>query len=287
MSARIRPARAADIEPVCALLHDKMNPKIAPERWRRLMTYDWLADKPDLGRVVEADGRILGYVGMVYADRTVAGRRERIVNICAWYLDKSLRGEGLGTALMADATADDAMSYDIMTSSSRTLAILEAVGYRVLDDARWVWRRGAAEGDAARCTRDMDAIRAAVDDEARRMLDDHAGLPVTPLLAEADETRALIVFSVKHKAEDVTWFDVLHTSDQTFLGRHGGAIAAAILPEDEPAVLAADCRFVAGDASGAAREMLPVPRFYKSRRLQPHQIDHLYTELQLLDLKLD
>jgi hypothetical protein len=286
MSAVIRPAGAGDIDAVCALLHDKMNAKIAVERWRRLMTYEWLADKPDLGRVVEADGRILGYVGMVYADREVGGRSERTVNICAWYLDKSLRGEGLGTKMMADATADPSMTYDIMTSSKNTLGILDAVGYRVLDDHRYVWRKTAHATAELTVFDDPAAIRTRVNAGDVRLLDDMAGLPATPLLIEADDGQALLFFSIKRKGADVTWFDLLHTSDRAFLAANAQALAGAILP-DGPAVLAADCRFVDGAADGAERQALPVPRFYKTERLAPHEIDHLYTELQLLDLKLD
>jgi GNAT superfamily N-acetyltransferase len=286
MSAVIRPAGAGDIDAVCALLHEKMNAKIAVERWRRLMTYEWLADKPDLGRVVEARGKILGYVGMVYADRDVAGRSERIVNICAWYLDKSLRGAGLGTQMMADATADPAMSYDIMTSSKNTLGILDAVGYRVLDDHHYVWRKAGPGESALTIERDPAAIRACVSADEARLLDDMAGLPVTPMLIGADGAQALLFFSVKRKGADVTWFDLLHTSDRAVFAAQAQALATAVLPEG-PAVLAADCRFVEGSAHGAECQVLPVPRFYKTERLKRHEIDHLYTELQLLDLKLD
>jgi GNAT superfamily N-acetyltransferase len=285
MSAVIRPADAGDIEAVCALLHEKMNAKIAVERWRRLMTYEWLADKPDLGRVVEAGGKILGYVGMVYADRDMGGRSERIVNICAWYLDKSLRGAGLGTRMMADATADPAMSYDIMTSSKNTLGILDAVGYRVLDDHRYVWRKDDAAAGLT-ILDDPAAIRAEVGPGEARLLDDMAGLPVTPMLIEEDGAQALLFFSVKQKRADVTWFDLLHTSDRAVFAAQAQALANAILP-NSPAVLAADCRFVDGSTKGAERQVLPVPRFYKTEHLAPHEIDHLYTELQLLDLKLD
>jgi GNAT superfamily N-acetyltransferase len=286
MSAVIRPADAGDIDAVCALLHEKMNAKIAVERWRRLMTYEWLAEKPDFGRVVEAGGKILGYVGMVYADRDIEGRRERVVNICAWYLDKSLRGAGLGTKMMANATADPAISYDIMTSSKNTLTILDAVGYRVLDDHRYVWRKAATATPGLTILDDPAAIRAEVGPGEARLLDDMAGLPVTPMLIGADGAQALLFFSIKQKGEDVTWFDLLHTSDRALFTTHGQALANAVLP-DGPAVLAADARFVDGVQNGAEREALPVPRFFKTERLGPHEIDHLYTELQLLDLKLD
>ena len=67
MSAHVRLAMASDADAICSLLHEKMNSKIPISRWRNLMRYQWLDDKPDFGRVVESDGQILGFCGMVYA----------------------------------------------------------------------------------------------------------------------------------------------------------------------------------------------------------------------------
>ena len=106
------------------------------------------------------------------------------------------------------------------------------------------------------------------------------------MLAQRDDFRCLLIFSVKCKGADVETWDVLYTSDRRFLAGHGQALAEALLPVGS-AVLAADRRLVSGAAPGAKAEPLPVPRFYKSPRLAPHEIDHLYNELQLLDLKLD
>ncbi|MHA1537388.1 MAG: GNAT family N-acetyltransferase [Alphaproteobacteria bacterium] len=295
MSALIRPALDSDIEPICTLLHEKMNSKFPRQRWRRLMDYAWMEDKPDFGRVVEDGGRILGFVGMVYSDRLIAGRSERFVSISSWFLDKSLRGRGLGAGLMAAATDDPRITYTNVTSSDRVLAIVEAVGYRVLDADRYLWRR-APGSDTGRpisslaCEWDAGAIRARLDPADRRLIDDHADLPVRPVLVEAGDRRALMFFSVKRKGEDVTYFDLLHTGDAALLAEHGQALADTILPRGA-AVLAADCRFVAGAPrggapAGAVREALPVARYFKSIRLAPAHIDLLYSELQLLDLKL-
>jgi len=83
----VRVAEAGDAEGICSLLHSKMNPRIPIEHWRRLMNYNWLNEKPDYGRVVEADGQILGYCGMVYSDRLIGDanrlRPERMINPCA------------------------------------------------------------------------------------------------------------------------------------------------------------------------------------------------------------
>ena len=93
--AFVRPATRRDIDAICSLLHSKMNSRIPEARWRQLMTYQWLAEKPDFGRVVESDGRVLGFCGMVYADRLIGDKaddltEERIVSMSSWYLDLSL-----------------------------------------------------------------------------------------------------------------------------------------------------------------------------------------------------
>ena len=177
-----------------------------------------------------------------------------------------------------------------MTSSKNTLKSLDTVGYRVLDDHRYVWRKtGAAEG-ALTVVVDATAIRAQVGAEDTKVLDDMAGLPATPMLIEAGGQQALLFFSIKRKAEDILWYDLLHAGDLPLFADHAQALANAVLP-DGPAVLAADCRFTPDGTerqlTGAIREKLAVPRFFKTERLAPHEIDHLYTELQLLDLKLD
>jgi GNAT superfamily N-acetyltransferase len=287
MSVAIRPAREADVDGICRLLHEQMNRKIAPERWRRLMAYRWLAEKPDLGRVAVDGERIAGYVGMVYSDRELGGRRERIVNICAWYLDRFYRGRGLGFELMRSATTDPSMSYTILTSSARTLPLLDAVGYRVLDADRLLWRRSGGAPAGIGLEEDLDAILPRIDPAVRRMLTDHAGLPVRPVLVRAGGEDCLLVVSVKLKGDDVAYFDVLHLGAPAAFARHVQAIADGILPAGR-AVLAVDRRLLRGEpAPGGAVETIRVPRFFKSTHLRPDEIDNLYSEVQLLDLKLE
>jgi hypothetical protein len=270
---------------VAELLHVKMDPRIPRDRWRRLMTYGWLADKPELGRVVDRDGRIAGFVGMVLSDRPVRGRCERIVDISSWYLEKELRGRGLGIGLMRSALADPDVTYCTMTPSPLRLHIFRAVGFEDLDTRRLVWRRGSDRDPLLAVERDAAALRAALDPAQRRMLDDHTGLAVTPVLARRAGADCLLVLAVARKDGGVETWDVLHASDRRFLARHGAAIAAALLP-DGPAALVADSRLVDGAAAGAESEALATPRLYRSPRLAPHEIDNLYNELQLLELKL-
>jgi len=286
MTSLVRPAGEGDIGAVCRLLHEQMNRKIAPERWRRLMTYGWLDDKPDLGRVALVDGEVVGYVGAVHAERELAGRRQRITNICAWYLAKPHRGRGLGFELMRQAVADGRATYTNLTSSARTLKLLDALGYAVLERERMVWEVAGAVPSLA-LEREGARILAEADPAERRLLRDHAGLPVEPVRIDDEEGSCLALFSVKLKGAGVTTYDALHISDPEFFGPRAQAIADALLPRDRPAALAVDARLLGGQAAGGRRETLPVARYYKSAQLAPSGIDNLYSEIPLLDLKLD
>ena len=285
MDPFVRPATPDDLDAVAALLHGKMDPKIPAERWRRLMTYGWLADKPDLGRVVDWDGRIGGFVGMVLSDRSIDGRTERIVDVSSWYLEKELRGRGLGAGLMQSVLADPTRTYCTMTPSPLRMHIFRGVGFEVLDDRRVTWTRSGA-APALAVQREVAAIRDAVGPVERRLLDDHAGLGVAWVLASHGGAHCLFAFSVVRKGEGVETWDLLYTGDRGFLARHGQALADSLLPAAAPAALVADGRFVDGASPGGVAEPLGTPRLYRSPRLAPHQIDHLYNELQLLELKL-
>lgn len=288
--AAVRVANASDAEAICSLLHTKMNARIPLDHWRRLMNYQWLADKPDFGRVVESDGEVLGYCGMVYADRMVGDanqrRAERIVSMSSWYLDKSLRGQGLGRDMLESAIADRTLTYATLTNSKKPLGIVEALGFEVLEDHRYSWRKSGQLHPGIVITEDVQRIRARIDSNQLRVIDDMHGYPVMPMLVEAAGQQSLLFFSIKHKAGDVLWYDLMHVSDRELFTNCAQALADHLLP-DTPAVLAADGRFVKRPPPGVACERLPVARYYVSERVAPHEIDHLYSELQLLDLKLD
>lgn len=289
MSACVRLAEPRDIDAICALLHSKMNAKIPVERWRQLMSYEWLADKPDFGRVVESDGRVLGFCGMVYADRTVGAdeRVERIVSMSSWYLDKTMRGKGLGKAMLKSAISDPNLTYATLTNSRKPLGIVEALGFRALEDHRYLWQKTSSEEASMTLLNDAAVIRPMVKPFQQVIMDDMAGFKLQPMLLQAEGKQCLLFFSIKRKANDRNWFDVMYASDSQLFSRFAQAIANRVLPDNEPAVLAADGRFVPEPNSTATHENLPVSRYYVSQRVAPHEIDHLYSELQLLDLKLD
>jgi hypothetical protein len=278
MNARIRPARREDRAAVVELLHTRMNTRIPRERWALLFDYSWRpADAPDFGRVLDADGEIVGYLGATYVDRLQGGERVRICNMSSWYLLREHRGRGHGRAMVLDLAADPEVTYTDVTATPQVHGMLLAhAGFAVLDRERWILRR-APEQVGGSILRDADETA-----ELRH----HRGLTdVRFLRAEVGGEACTLALQVKKKGVDIAYHQVLHVDSPEVLARHAGAIAAALL-QDEPAVLAIDCRLVPVRPAGAESEAIPQPRLYKSRRLSRERIDNLYTEVLLLDQKL-
>ncbi|MEM9125745.1 MAG: GNAT family N-acetyltransferase [Pseudomonadota bacterium] len=286
----IRPATHNDIEPSIDLLHTKMSRKISPERWRRIFEYDWGMAKPDYGYVAEVDGRIVGYVGAVHADRVIDGRRVAMTNMCAWYLEKEHRGHGAGQRLMAQATSDPSRHYTSMTSTSnpRTMGVLRSAGFAPLDEYRWDWQRNTQGTQDIQAILNVDDILARSTGQERACLNDLLPYGIMPVLLRQDDREFLIVFADTVKGDDQPWLDVLYMrgAETGFLADFGQQVANLLLPADN-AVLSIDRRFCGKDPGSGTRITLPAPRFVKSPDLSGSGVDHLYTELQLLSLKLD
>lgn len=173
---------------------------------------------------------------------------------------------------------------------------------------------GARENGAGdlKLIRDPAEIRKRLSAAERQMLDDHHALDIhhaviepggpdgagPARLADAqnppDEAArrfggggggTWLVWQRKLKGDAVAYHEVLHASNADFLSAHAAEIAA-LVTVGEKAVLAIDTRMMnAGDDPGEV-ETIPLPRWYRSPDVAPRDVDHLYSEVLLLDQKL-
>jgi GNAT superfamily N-acetyltransferase len=286
MTATLRRAEIRDIDAICTLLHTHMNPGFPVERWKRLFAAPWCADKADIGIVAEDAGRIVGFHGHICSYRSIGTRRERFLNFTSWYILKEYRGQGLGRAMLEMATADPATTCTVISLSPKRVDFFKTMGLDVLDTERLLWRKDGRSFDNLELIHDPDTMVTRANPDEVKVLKDHIGLAVTPVLVSTRCTQCLLLLSVTTKGNDVTYYDVLYRSNPGLFTERVGDIAQALLPEGD-CVLAADRRFVENDGPGAEVETIASPRFYKSARVKPRNVDLAYSEIALLGLKLD
>ncbi len=285
MSVEVRPATAEDIGGVVDLLYENMSQKVPKVRWRNLLDYPWRPEDADRGCVAVDGGRVVGFLGLVYADRPIGGRTTRFCNICAWYLLKAYRGQGIGRRIQLASVADPSMTYTIMTATAATgRAFSDQSGFRVLDDSRYLLRRRAGGAGDLEIIDDADAIDPHLSPEDRKLFADHRPYNMRHLFVRAGEASCYVAMQVKRKGDDIDYHEVMYASDPAFFVRSGQALADTLLATDK-SVLAIDRRFLPEMPSWEF-ETLRLPRWYRSASVAPAKIDHLYGEVALLDLKL-
>lgn len=289
MAAILRRVEPRDIDEICTLLHTHMNSKFPVNRWKNMFAPNWCSGDPDMGIVAVDGDRIVGFHGHICSYRTFGSRTERFVNFTSWYILKEYRKHGLGSAMLEMATSDPDTTYTVFSLSPKRIEFFKTLGLNVLEEERYLWRKRGVEYDNLELIHDPDQIRRYANPDEVDVLEDHICLPVTPVLVSTKCTQCLLLLSIAKKKGGVTYYDVLYRSNPGLFTDRVDHIAEALLPDGE-CVFAADKRFIieARPLVGEPEmERIQSPRFYKSSRVKPRNIDLAYSELMLLDLKLD
>ncbi|MCP4246171.1 MAG: GNAT family N-acetyltransferase, partial [bacterium] len=182
----------------------------------------------EFGIVADDDGRLAGFLGVVYAERPVSGGLGRSGNLTSWYIEKPYRGRGLGLDMLRAATSRADVTYTTFSSNPPALRLMEKAGLELLDDRRLIWDTGARpDPPGVEILTEPNEIHRHLSAGTAQVMADHAGLNVRPYLIRSDSgTDCLVLLYVKEKGADIAYHEILHVSDPAIFGRHAAAFAA-------------------------------------------------------------
>ncbi len=255
--------------------------KWGAEGWTRLLANRWGGERGEFAVTAWDKDTLVGVMGMNDSIRHTARGPRRYRNLTSWYVLKSHRGMGLGETLMHTAMADPEVTSTNLTSAKAALPLVDRIGFKVLDAQRFVWRRGEGE----KLQQSFDPLKeAALNEVDTQVLRDHADLGLSYVTVETPDGPCTLALSVKQKVDEYVTHEVIYVGQPDLLAQHGQGIADSVLPET-PAVLSVDSR-LAPHARGGETQQIEVPRFYKGTSLLPAEIDHMYSEIVLMGMKL-
>jgi GNAT superfamily N-acetyltransferase len=255
--------------------------KWGAEGWTRLLANRWGSAQGEFAVTARDGDALVGVMGMNDSIRHTPRGPQRYRNLTSWYVLKSHRGMGLGERLMHAAMADPEVTSTNLTSAKAALPLVERIGFKILDAQRLIWRHSGGPS----LSHSLDPLaQADLSTTDQQVLGDHADLNLKPVTVETPDGPCTLVLSVKQKVDAFVTHEVVYVGQADLLARHGSAIADTVLPQT-PAVFSVDRRLIP-TATGATVEDIEVPRFYKGTSLLPQEIDHMYSEIVLMDMKL-
>jgi len=278
----IRFAKREERAQVEDFMHDAFpRAKWGRDGWTRLLANRWGGERGEFAVTASDSSKLVGVMGMNDSTRHTPRGPQRYRNLTSWYVRKSHRGMGMGETLMHTAMADPEVTSTNLTSAKAALPLVDRIGFKVLDAQRFVWRRGEGE----KLQHSFDPLNeAALNEVDTQVLRDHADLDLSYVTVETPDGPCTLALSVKQKVDEYVTHEVVYVGQPDLLAQHGQGIADSVLP-DTPAVLSVDSR-LAPHGRGGEMQQIEVPRFYKGTSLLPAEIDHMYSEIVLMGMKL-
>jgi len=257
-------------------------------RWQPIFDYRWQRDESHCGLVLKDGDQIVGFLGMVFSRRRINGKTEKFCNLTNWFVQERYRNRAISLLLPLFAMRD----YTITDlSPSRTVyRIQQKLGFKDLDARGRILLpvgRRLFEPDPPhpRITHEPSQVREKLEGEHLRIFNDHVDYPCCHLLA-ADRERYCYLIYTRQKNRRMTYAHVHFISEPDFFALAYRDIRASILAESKAQFIMIESRLVRGLSLPLSFSLsFRAPKQYLSPRLQPEQIDNLYSEIILLNLR--
>lgn len=251
------------------------------EAWIEGLSANWAAERPNFGYMLRDEGRVVGGIGAIYADRLIRGRTERFCNITSWCVLDDYRKFSMQLAMRL--VAQEGIHLTDFSPTKVVAGALQFLKFQPLDEAVIVlpnlpipgfgWR---VETDSGRIGQDFSG------DLAQKWLD-HAGFPwLNQILLGRPGHWCHLIYK-RRSFKGLPCASILYLSD-------GGLFLQGL------AVLQSHFLLRGMLSTHVERRMLPaIPRIakirtgfntkqFKSDTLTSDDIDYLYSESVALDL---
>lgn len=278
----VEPITGDTLPEFAAFLHRHLGFDRSVEEWVVGLKPDWMQTPPNHGFLLRDQGKIVGGIGALYADRKVDGEAVRTCNITSWCVMDAYRQQSMRLAMAVIGQA----GYHF-TDLSPTKVVgdtLRFLKFKSLDERQVVslnlplWpmdglRTVVRPEDIAECLKG-DALRAYLD---------HCRYPWLRHVLVGREGSWCHVIYKRRDFKRMPASAILYASDKTLLASGWRRLARHLLAQGL-ITTHIDYRFLGQRPWPSAVRSGFNQKVFLSERLRDDQIDYLYSESMALDL---
>jgi hypothetical protein len=258
------------------------------EKGRKIFEYQWERDETHCGLILMDGDRTVGFLGMIFSRRRINDKVEKFCNLTSWYVQKDYRSRAISLILplhgMKDYTITDLTPAKNVYKIQNRLGFmdLDAQGRLLLPFGRRLYQ---PKYSAINLTHDLAAIEKKLGGQNLKIFHDHKPYRCFHFLLNGQDRDCYIIYT-KLRRKRIPYVHLHYISDPDLFALAYRDIRKSILCHANAYFLLIDSRLV-------KNKKLPIsislpyraPKQYMSATLKPAQIDNLYSELVVLNLR--
>jgi hypothetical protein len=258
------------------------------EKWRRLFEIQWERDENYCGLALKDDDKAVGFIGMIFSRRRIDDKVEKFCNLTSWFVREEYRGRALVMLLplfkMKNYTITD------LTPSRNVYRIQQKLGFKDLDaKGRILLPYGSrlfpTKYTPPQVTHDLAAIERELEGRNLIIFRDHQHYRCSHFLL-TDKGHYCYIIYTKLKRKRIPYVHIHYISNLALFELCQREIRQSILSYSNAYFILIDSRLV-------KNRRLPLsfclpyraPKQCLSSRLRPEQIDNLYSELVVFNMR--
>jgi hypothetical protein len=281
----LEPIRDEDLPEFCGFLTAHLSNARTPEAWAEAFRQNWLTDKPNNGFLIRQDGRIVGGIGAIYAERPVRGKLERFCNITSWCVLDAFRTQS-GRLAMA-VVSQPGFHFTDLTPTEVVSKTLQFLKFKPMNERQAVWPNVPwpfARLAGVRVTADPDRMGTVLTGDAAKAFRDHRHLPWLRHLAVGRDGAWCHVVWKPTELKGVTGAMVLAFSDAELFLRYRLPVGSHLLLRHGLPYTRVESRLLPRVPKPSIELAGYRSKVFKSDTLTEADISNLYSEIVALDM---
>ena len=258
------------------------------ERRKKVFGYQWERDETHCGLILRDGNKTVGFLGMIFSRRLINDKVEKFCNLTSWFVCKDYRSRAIFMILPLHAMKDYTITD--LTPSKKVYKIQNKLGFKDLETKGRLLlpfgrRLFQPKYSPINLTHDLAAIEQKLEGQNLKIFNDHKHYPCCHFLLTGEDRYCYIIYT-KLRRKRIQHVHLHYISDPDLFSLAYRDIRKSILSHAKARFLLIDSRFV-------KNRKLPLsiclpyraPKQYISSTLKPEQIDNLYSELVMLNLR--
>lgn len=277
----------SDMFDVIYPLLNELNPKMPLATWKRLFDYEWGQEEQHKGYALVCNGQYVGFLGMIFSLKDINGQLEKFCNLACWYVQEPYRNNSL--SLLLPVLGLKKHTIKNLTPTPTAHAIFSKLGFKELDKRLMILpiklfpQRQNASIELLPL-KNVAVAETILNAKDIKIFNDHQSYPGNHFVVKDNNTGQycyVITNKVKKKLIDFAY--VHYMSDKHMFWDNIPLIKWYLFKTfNTPLTLLDERHDVADRKAFCFYFTLKAPKLFRSTRVKREDIDHLYSELFLL-----